>query len=197
MSDECKYPNCVRPIGKAFGYCNAHYIRHSQGKDMEPPIREPYGNDSERFWQKVDKTETCWLWTGAKQNGYGICRSGGAARLAHRVSYTWENGEIPEGVQLDHMCHNRACVNPSHLRFADAALNGQNRARSNKNSKSGVRGVYWCNTYGHFVAKGMLDRKPHHIGIFHDLNEAAEAVSIWRKENMPYSILDQTKKETA
>lgn len=160
---------------------------------MDAPIRQPYLSDKERFWDKVAKTESCWLWTGAKQNGYGVARVDGAARLAHRVSYAWARGEIPEGAQLDHMCHSRACVNPEHLRFADHILNGQNRSTSNSNSKSGVRGVYWCNTYGHWIAKAMINRKPHHIGIFHDIDLAAKAVAEWRSENMPYSLMDKRK----
>lgn len=70
----------------------------------------------ERFWAKVTKTETCWLWTGATHvSGYGIVRVGDKTQRAHRVSYLWEHGAIPDRMDLDHLCRVRHCVRPSHL----------------------------------------------------------------------------------
>lgn len=191
---ECKHPGCERPKWRALGYCSVHYQRFSSGRDMDAPIRNVHATDQERFWEKVKKTDSCWIWTGATQKGYGVFRIDGAARLAHRVAYRWVNGDVPDDVHLDHMCHTKSCVRPDHVRFANSALNGQNRATANSNSKSGVRGVYWCNTYGHWVAKAMLNRKPHHIGIFDNINDAAEAVTAWRREHMPYSLMDKERK---
>ena len=71
----------------------------------------------ERFWAKVEKTDTCWIWTAAKTSeGYGNFRNGGGRFVsAHRFAYELEIGAIPEGTTLDHLCRNRACVNPTHL----------------------------------------------------------------------------------
>lgn len=64
------------------------------------------------FESKINKTETCWFWTGAVQSkGYGNYKS----KLAHRVSYEKYVGKIPEGLTLDHLCRNKLCVNPAHL----------------------------------------------------------------------------------
>ena len=73
------------------------------------------------FWAKVDKTDTCWLWTGGKDTGgYGALRVK-APRLSNKKvrasRYSWElhNGPIPEGLWVLHTCDVRHCVNPAHL----------------------------------------------------------------------------------
>ncbi|VXB24238.1 HNH endonuclease signature motif containing protein [Citricoccus sp. K5] len=196
MTEEvkCKHPGCDRPKWRAFGYCGAHYQRFKKGKDMDAPIRNVHATDAERFWSKVDKSGKCWIWTGAKYNGYGVFRIDSAARLAHRVSYKWAKGDIPDGEQLDHMCHNRACVNPDHVRFADHALNGQNRASANRNSKSGIRGVYWVEARSGWMASIMLNREMHRRGPFDDIREAEQAAIELRREHMPYSLMDRERK---
>lgn len=68
------------------------------------------------FWRKVRQTHTCWIWTAGRfPTGYGKCSIPGRSRYAHRVAYELLVGEIPEGLQIDHLCRNRACVNPAHL----------------------------------------------------------------------------------
>lgn len=69
----------------------------------------------DRFWCKVQKTDACWEWLGALRGGYGLFWLNGRQNGAHRVSYELSVGKIPEGLVLDHLCRNRACVNPGHL----------------------------------------------------------------------------------
>ncbi len=96
-------------------------------------MARPFVPVAERFWSKVSYGEAfdCWLWTGALyHDGYGAFGPGGrgaSPQRAHRVSYELLIGEIPEGLQLDHLCHDpkkclgglscphRRCVNPYHL----------------------------------------------------------------------------------
>lgn len=68
-----------------------------------------------RFIAKVDKTDTCWLWTAAMTPlGYGRFRAGRLLQ-AHRWSYEYHVGPIPDGLVLDHLCRTPRCVNPDHL----------------------------------------------------------------------------------
>lgn len=69
----------------------------------------------ERFWKKVDKTASCWLWTASLAKGYGQFHMNGALRMAHRVAYEALIGPIAVGLDLDHLCRVPRCVNPDHL----------------------------------------------------------------------------------
>lgn len=79
---------------------------------------------SERFWEKVKKTERCWLWTGAAhQEGYGVFNTGSRLIGAHRFSYLETVGFIAEGMEIDHLCRVPACVRPSHLEVVSHSEN--------------------------------------------------------------------------
>ncbi len=78
---------------------------------------------ADRFWAKVQKTETCWLWTGAKSRGYGYFNIGDHQDLAHRVAYRWLVGPIAAGTEIDHLCRVKNCVRPDHLEAVTHKLN--------------------------------------------------------------------------
>jgi hypothetical protein len=81
----------------------------------------------DRFLKRVNKTETCWLWTGSIQkNGYGSLSSRENkwnTRYAHRWSYIHHKGGIEEGKMVRHTCDIRNCVNPAHLILGDSIDN--------------------------------------------------------------------------
>lgn len=74
---------------------------------------------------RVDTTTGCWIWTGPLlPNGYGrASRPMFGTRLAHRVLYIERMGPVPEGLELDHTCRTKACVNPAHLEPVTGAEN--------------------------------------------------------------------------
>lgn len=125
----CSIDDCGRPVF-ARGWCNRHYNRwRSHGDPLttlrRPPVDRPRIDPAVRFWPKVEKTETCWLWTGAlfKTSGYGQFSCQSTNMLAHIWSYENVNGPVPDGLQLDHLCRVRRCVNPAHLEAVTAQVN--------------------------------------------------------------------------
>lgn len=83
--------------------------------------RFTYDEAVEAFWSRATKRpDGCWVWTGQMlRNGYGSYKvselTNNRSKLAHRVAYKLAYGAIPDGLVLDHLCRNRACVNPEHL----------------------------------------------------------------------------------
>ena len=70
----------------------------------------------ERFWTKIRHSEGHWLWTTARESeGYGVLNVDGRLTLAHRFAYELFHGPIPQGLEIDHLCMVKHCVNPDHL----------------------------------------------------------------------------------
>ena len=97
---------------------------------------------SERFWKYVRKTETCWLWIGARAKfGYGVLQVGsrydGTNRVttAHRISYEIANGPIIGDWHVCHHCDTPPCVNPEHLFLGTARDNMRDAASKGRTQR--------------------------------------------------------------
>jgi HNH endonuclease len=109
---------------------------------------------NERFWSHVDKNGPvpahrpdlgpCWMWLAARgKDGYGKVKVNGKMRVAHRVAYEENKGPIPDGLDLDHLCRNRSCVNYNHTEPVTAwenTLRGENFVAANSRKALCLRG---------------------------------------------------------
>jgi hypothetical protein len=123
-----------------------------------PKSRPP----EERFWEKVDKSDTCWLWTGGRNShGYGIFDLNGRAEHAHRAVLILTGTILQPGQWACHRCDVRLCVRPAHLYVGDATTNNRDTAARNPAShirapgtgtriSAGLRAHYAAHPDSHF-----------------------------------------------
>jgi hypothetical protein len=126
LDKTCSVDDCERPAWNR-GWCRLHYARWFRSIDLLGDARE---TAELQFWAKVEKNGPipparpdlgpCWIWTASRDHkGYGVFRS----QKAYSIAYKWAAGPVPEGLEIDHLCTVRSCVNPSHLEPVSHAEN--------------------------------------------------------------------------
>jgi hypothetical protein len=135
----CNVDGCAR-VHYGLGFCRLHYRRFKIHGD---PLHEP--DDVARLWARIDTTagpDACWPRSGGHSKGYSRLHWKGRTRQAHCVVWELERGPIPDGYEVDHLCHNRdltctdedtcphrACCNPAHLEAVPPAVNKRRAPR--------------------------------------------------------------------
>lgn len=133
-----------------------------------------------RFWSKVRIASGCWEWMASRnRDGYGQFNYNGKMRKAHRVAYLLIIGNLPDDLQLDHVCHNRGCVNPDHLRPCSNQENSWNGLGS-KSNPVGLKGVT-KHSSGKWQARIGVNRQIIHLGTFDSPEEAHSAYCVAAK----------------
>lgn len=111
---------------------------------VNPRSVRHYNDAEESFLARTERLGSCLVWTASKYyNGYGQMKVNGKPGRAHRYAWERANGPIPEGMVIDHVCHNPACCEVTHLRLASRKQNMEHRKGATAKSKSGIRGVSW------------------------------------------------------
>ncbi|PZE33982.1 HNH endonuclease [Curtobacterium sp. MCSS17_006] len=139
-------------------------------------------SDMQRFDTNVARTDKCWNWTACTRTGYGLIRINGRQEDAHRVAYVNARGQIPDGMLVDHICFNRRCVNPDHLRLVTPKQNIEHRQGANASSASRLRGVYKRpdRRSKPYYAYVRHNGKQHSAGYHTTADEAALAAALLR-----------------
>jgi hypothetical protein len=153
MARLCTVDGCEK-THMARGLCGSHYNKARRTEWQPLP---------ERVMARVNRNRAdgCWAWTGLiDQTGYGRYLD----RSAHRMVYEILVGPIPDGLHLDHICYNRSCVNPEHLRPVTNKQNIEHRSKSlQTNNTSGFHGVSWHKGNGSFLAKVSHHGVSYHV----------------------------------
>lgn len=131
--------------------------------------------------ERTERSGSCLVWLGSRNEyGYARPRIEGVKVYAHRWAWEQEHGPIPAGMDVDHICHNRACVNTRHLRLASRAQNAANRRGANTESRTGFRNV---RKHGSgYQAYVHSQGEQHRSTVFPTIEEAAYAAEKLRAE---------------
>lgn len=176
----CSIEGCEKREA-ARSWCHMHYKRwQKNGDPTNPGNRELFLNPEDAFAARTRRDGDCLTWTGSKDaKGYGRMSISGRLVGVHRFAWERENGPIPDGMQIDHTCWNRACANTEHLRLA---TNQENRSSLSGaiNGRALPRGVWKSGK--RYAAKVVRKGVPYYLGLHDTPEEASRAASAKRAE---------------
>jgi hypothetical protein len=172
----CSFQDCPRKSYRR-GLCQAHYKQYRlepELRALEPPLSTR--SLAERLDANTLRTDTCWVWTGTvNPRGYGLMGWQKKYHMAHRLAWEASHGlPVPDGLEIDHMCRVRSCVNPEHLQAVTRKLNTENISLA-RNNTSGSRGVSWDKSKGKWRAYTSHNGRRISAGTYRSKEQAEEA----------------------
>lgn len=189
----CTFTGCTRGL-RSKGLCEAHYKQRLRGAPLTP-IAHPFRSRwtlEETIARHSESRGDCLVWTGETEpTGYPHVRVDGRWVRLHRALWEERNGSIPPGMQIDHRCHVRACINVDHLQLATQKQQRENMAGAQRNNKSGIRGVYWRKDERKWEASVQHDKRRYYAGFFDDIADAERAVIAKRNELFTNNLVDR------
>lgn len=124
----------------AKGFCRAHYLRLYKKGRLNLVRFDGHTAYEKVMLKSEEQPNGCRIFKGCiLYHGYGQIRDGDKMRMAHRVTFEHHKGSVPKGFEIDHLCRNRACVNPDHMEVVTHTMNvqrgiaGHNHASRNRN----------------------------------------------------------------
>lgn len=183
----CSIDDCST-MHYSLGLCQKHYRR----QQVHGSTADPRPSEEERFWGKVARGSDCWEWVGAVDGrGYGSFRSGGKNVKPHRYSLKLAGVDVSGTAEVDHICHNRVCIRPDHLRVTTRKQNIENHNGATRASASGVRGVHLHKASGLWTGQVTHNARRHSIGYYRSVADAEAAAIRMRNEFFTHNDLDR------
>jgi hypothetical protein len=185
-TDVCSMDGCEKKRTSR-GWCQTHYVRWLKYGDPNFVKNIRPTSAEESFALSAEWSGECLVWNKTRNVwGYGTLMINRKHVMAHRYAWERANGPIPDGLQVDHLCWNRACVNVKHLRLATRSQNQQNRRGASRNSTTGIRGVTFRAKSNLWECTVEVDGVTHY-GWAKTRAEAEQQVSDMRASLMPFS----------
>lgn len=192
----CTVDGCENPRPYRL-YCYKHYQRFKKYGDPLTTRWATLHTPEDRLAARTTRQGDCIVWTGGTVGaGYGKMVVGDKIMKVHRYVWERDNGPIPDGMEIDHTCHNRKCVEPSHLRAVTRKQNMENLAGPTKASKTGVRGVHFHKASGKYAAVVSHNGRRYHLGVFPTIEEADRAAVAKRLELYTHNEVDKLRAQT-
>lgn len=179
---------------KARGWCNKHWYRWYRNGDPEKRLHLRGDGLEARLWFRVTKSSACWEWGGTvDSSGYGAITHENRTLSVHRLAYELQVGAIPDGLVIDHLCHNRVCVRPEHLRPVTRKQNTENHSGISKVNTSGYRGVSWYKGREQWTSSVTHQGKQIRIGYYplYELHVAGYKAMMKRNELFTHNDKDR------
>jgi len=190
MKKKCSIEECTA-LNHARGWCAIHYQNWKRNGVPRPLVEQFWGSQEDRLAKFSIRDGECLRWTKKHDaDGYGQVRHDGQMRRVHRVAYTLAHGPVPDGLEVDHICHTRDCLNLEHLRLLAHKHNAENRSGLRSTNTTGATGVHRHGD-GKYQASVRHNGTRYHVGTFETVEEAGAAATAKRNELFTHNDIDR------